>query len=313
MRPAMLTFAASMLLAVCSPAQEGQSSNPPTTAQEPGKAGDTVPDDAPEVTLEQALAKFHPVRGTAKLGTWAEAKLPEDWLFLGSADGRRFLTQLGNQPGPEVLGVVLPADFADSNVFAVYSYADEGHVKDDDAPDFDALLKDMREASAEQSKERQKAGLGTVELLGWAEPPHYDKTQHKLFWAEKLQFGENEGVTLNYNVRVLGRSGHLVVNGVGDIDQLALVAEHSKVLLEVTEFVDGQRYTDFDPAYDKVAAYGIGGLIAGKIALKVGLFAKLLGSLKLLWKPIAVGIAAIGAFLVRIFKGKKESEAKPVA
>ncbi|MEO6594247.1 MAG: DUF2167 domain-containing protein [Planctomycetota bacterium] len=153
-------------------------------------------------------------------------------------------------------------------------------------------------------------------MLGWAEPPHYDKAQHKLYWAERLQFESSGGETLNYNVRVLGRRGHLVVNGVGDIDQLPLIAEHSKYLLQGTEFVEGQRYSDFNASTDKLATYGIGGLIAGGLAAKAGLFAKLGLLLKAFIKPILVGIVAIGALLAKLFGGRKkahEAEAPPTA
>ncbi|HZN38920.1 MAG TPA: DUF2167 domain-containing protein [Planctomycetota bacterium] len=254
------------------------------------------------------LDRYHPVEGTVKIGTVAEAKLTAGWLFLSGADARKFLTDLGNQPGPQVLGVAMPPDFAESKVFAVYSYADEGHVEDDENPDYDALLAEMQESAKESSTQRKKAGLGGVELWGWAEPPHYDKEQHKLYWAEKLKFEENQGLTLNYNVRVLGRTGHLVVNGVGDLDQLELVANHSKELLTVTEFLPGQRYENFDPQYDKVAAYGIGGLIAGKVALKAGLFAKLAVLLKVALKPILVGVAVLGGMIWKVLGGRKKQQ-----
>ncbi len=258
-------------------------------------------------TAKDALAKYSPVEGTAKVGTVAEVKLGDGWLFLPAAKGRQFLKDLGNHPGSSTLGVAIPPDFLESNTFAVYSYADDGHVSDDEAPDYDDLLADMKASAKEQSAERKKLGEGGVELLGWAEPPHYDKAQHKLYWAEKLQFEGNDGLTLNYNVRVLGRAGHLVVNGVGGIEQLDLVAKHSKKLLEVTEFLEGQRYENFDPAYDKVAAYGIGGLIAGKVALKVGLFAKLALLLKAFIKPIIAGVVLIGVGIARLF-GRKKNE-----
>jgi uncharacterized membrane-anchored protein len=270
--------------------------------------------DAPKAppapaSAQAALAAYSPQEGTVKVGTVAELKLAPGWLWLDGANGRRFLKDLGNRPGPETLGVAMPPDHADSHVFAVYSYADEGHVKDDEAPDYDALLVDMKEATAAESEDRRKAGVEGVTLLGWAEPPHYDAAQHKLFWAERLRFDGNDGETLNYNVRVLGRTGHLVVNGVGDIDQLSLVAAHNKDLLQATEFVDGKRYQDFDPAYDKVAAYGIGGLIAGKLALKVGLFAKLGVLLLKFLKPILVGVALLGALAVKIVGGRRKREA----
>ncbi len=290
------------------PAQSGtpkplEAETPPKKkAQEPGGA---IVD--PSQFGKQMLAKYKPIEGTAKVGTVAEVQLTDGWLFLDGAAGRRFLKDIGNQPGPAILGVAIPPDFAESHAFAVYSYADEGHVGDDEAPDYDQLLADMKESTVEESKDRKQSGLGSVELLGWAEPPHYDKAQHKLYWATRLKFGEEDGLTLNYNVRVLGRAGHLVVNGVGDIDQLTLVAEHSKHLLAVTEFVAGQRYSDFDASTDKLAAYGIGGLIAGGLAVKVGLFAKLGLLLKLAIKPILVGLVVIGGLLAKIFGGRKKA------
>lgn len=304
MRRAVIPFATSLLLLVAAvPAQGGQAA-PSPGAGAPPPAEPELPDE-PAPTLEQRLERFHPQVGTVAIGTWAEAKLPDGWRYLAGVDGRRFLTELGNQVGPTVLGVALPDDFGEVGAFAVFSYSDDGHVNDDEAPDYGQLLQDMQASSAEQSKHRQQAGLGTVELLGWAEPPHYDMAEHKLYWAEKLRFDGASELTLNYNVRILGRTGHLVVNGVGGIEQLEQVAGHCKTLLAVTGFVDGQRYTDFDPAYDKLAAYGIGGLIAGKVALKVGLLAKLAGLLKVLWKPIAIGVAALGALVVKLFGGKQ--------
>ena len=306
--PALSVFLASFLVAPLASQQDE-----PGPGRDPRGTRTTEPDPASEpaedsTDIRAMLDKYHPVEGTVKIGTVAEAKLTQGWLFLAGADARRFLTDLGNQPGPQVIGVAMPPDFAESKVFAVYSYADEGHVADDENPDYDALLAEMQAGAKESSAQRKKAGLGGVELWGWAEPPHYDKEQHKLYWAEKLKFEENPGLTLNYNVRVLGRTGHLVVNGVGDIDQLELVAHHSKQLLTVTEFLPGQRYENFDPQYDKVAAYGIGGLIAGKAAMKVGLFAKLAVLLKVALKPILVGVVVLAGLLWKALGGRKQQQ-----
>ncbi len=269
---------------------------------EPGK-----PDTRP---LSEVFAKFHPVSDLAKVGAVAEVKLPTGWLWLNGKDGRDFLTVLGNQPGASTLGVAIPADFKASRTFAVYSYADDGHVSDDENPDYAALLADMKD-NADENEERKQAGLATVNVLGWAEAPHYDKASHKMYWAMRLRFSDTDGETLNYNTRVLGRTGHLVVNGVGDMEQLPAVSEMCKTLLDATEFVEGKRYTDFKPEYDKIAAYCIGGLIAGKVALKVGLFAKLgLVFVKFL-KPILVGLVVLGGAIVRIFTGRKKKDDAP--
>ena len=109
---------------------------------------------------------------------------------------------------------------------------------------------------------------------------------------------------------MLGRRGYLMMNAVANPDQLAAVAEGSKVVLAHTEFTSGNRYGDFKDGYDKVAAYGIGGLIAGGALLgaaKLGLFAGLGKLLIFLIKPLIVGVIAIGAFISRMFKGNKQS------
>lgn len=316
--PALLL--ASLLSSPFVVAQEG--SSPPPTPQSPPatptgdkpaeKPADKPQDPAPTLTLKESLAAYHPDEGTAKVGSYAEVKLGAGWLWLKSKDAQKFLREMDNPADDSILGIALPPDFADSGMFAVYTYDDEGHVDDSEEPDYAELLAQMQEETKASAAYRREAKLPTVELLGWAEPPHYDKAQRKLYWAKKLQFEGNEGVTLNYNVRVLGRAGTLEINGVGDLEQLKEVAAHCKTLLAVTDFVDGQRYTDFNPSVDKVVAGGIGALIAGKMAVKVGLFAKLLGVLKVAIKPILVGLVLIGGFLVKLFTGRKKPDSQPL-
>lgn len=306
----IVLFSLSSLLGTL-PAQGGETPPPAAAKEEPKEGAKEAPQEpapVPQHSLQAVFAKYKPLEGTVSLGKWAEVKLAPGWLYLDGEHGRRWLRELGNQPGNDILGVAIPPDFVTSETFAVYSYEDDGHVDDEEAPDYDALLADMKESTVAQSEAREKAGLGTVELLGWAEPPHYDKAQRKLYWAEKLRFGDGDDLTLNYNVRILGRTGHLVVRGVGGIEQLALVAEQNKNLLQWTGFVQGQRYEDFDPSYDKVAAYGIGGLIAGKLALKAGLFAKLALLLKAFLKPILVGLVLVGGLVWKVITGRKAAK-----
>jgi len=281
----MFAFAVAATMAISLSAQEGQ----PETAQEP--QGDP-------------LAQYNPVTGSVKVGDVAEAKLGDGWKWLADENGRRFLRDLGNNPGSSTLGVALPPDFIDSGIFAVYSYVDDGHIEDLETPDWDELLESMKENAKADSEDRKKHGLGGVELLGWAEPPHFDAAEKKMYWAERLMFEGEESETLNYNVRLLGRSGHMVINGVGGIEQLREVDAYNKELLKVTDFVEGKRYSDFDPSIDKVAAYGIGALVAGKLAAKLGIFALILKNIKL----VLIGIAAIGGFVWKFLTGRRKAE-----
>ncbi len=82
----------------------------------------------------------------------------------------------------------------------------------------------------------------------------------------------------------------------------------------MVDFKEGNRYADFDPKVDKVAAYGLTALVAGG-ALAA---AAKLGFLKLLWvgilaakKFVLIGIAAIVAFFRRLFKGRSNSAGGP--
>jgi uncharacterized membrane-anchored protein len=301
-----LSFAVAFsLLSVCAPAQEGTA---PPQDPKPAPVQEPTAEPTPAEAAARFLAQFRPETGTVKIGDYGTVALAEGWQWLAGRNGQRFLVELGNFNDPSVRGVALPPDYAETMVFAVYSHSDEGHV-DDAEPDYAELLQSMKDGEEANNEERRKAGIATVNLLGWAEPPHYDKAGHKLYWAKKLQFEGSPTPTVNYDVRILGRTGCIEVVGVGDIEQLPIVAQRCKELLTATEFVDGQRYSDFDPAYDKVAAYGIGGLIAGKLALKAGLFAKLGILLVKFLKPILVGVALLGGLLFKVVGAKKRERA----
>ena len=240
-------------------------------------------------------------------GKMATIDLPESFRFIGTKDSRFVLEELwGNPASPEVLGMVFPADSDPTNEDAwavVVTFEESGYVKDDDAKsiNYDDLLKDMQESTKAHNEQRVKAGYSAIELLPWGEPPSYDAETHKMFWAKRLRFGDAKTVTLNYNVRALGRKGVLVLNAVSSDDQLKIVASGSKQILAKTEFTSGNRYEDFSSSSgDKVAAYGIAGLVAGGILLKSGFFKLLLVFIK----PILIGGAVVVGVLAKIFMGR---------
>ncbi|MCB1742863.1 MAG: DUF2167 domain-containing protein, partial [Gammaproteobacteria bacterium] len=73
--------------------------------------------------------------------------------------------------------------------------------------------------------------------------------------------------------------------------------------LAMAEFDQGSRYEDFDPSLDKVAAYGIGALVAGKMAAKTGLLAAAIVFLKKFGVVIVAGLAALGFRLLKRKRG----------
>ena len=77
-----------------------------------------------------------------------------------------------------------------------------------------------------------------------------------------------------------------------------------KPLIEVAEFNAGHRYAEFDASTDRMAEYGLGALIAGGVAAKLGFFAKIGAFLMAFKKLLVVGVLAIGGFIARLFKKK---------
>jgi uncharacterized membrane-anchored protein len=267
---------------------------------------------------EAFVASLHPTTGDVAIpAAQATLKLTDGYSFLSAHDAQRVLTQAwGNPPDNTVLGMIIPGTDAhavlDQKSWAVVvTYVDEGYVSDKDAAkiDYDDMLKDLKKGTDENNEARLKEGYPAIELMGWAEPPHYDETTHKLYWARDLKFkkadGTVQGQSLNYAIRVLGRKGYLSLNAVAPIDQLTKVRADMPDVVAMAEFNPGERYADYNSGTDKVAAYGIAALVAGGIAAKAGLFAKLGLMLLALKKFVVIGIAAIGGLFAKIFKRKQ--------
>ncbi len=248
----------------------------------------------------------------------AKFEIPKGFKYLNGKQSEYVLHDLWGNPPSQTLGMIFP-DEADSifpSTWAIeITYDEDGHVKDDDAKDikYDELLEQMQKEVKEINPERKKQGYPTFQLTGWASPPYYDEKEKKLHWAKRILFEGDSTETLNYNIRVLGRKGVLILNAIGTMDQLEEIKSQINPILANVNFSDGNKYADFDSNVDKVAAYGIGGLIAGGVLLKTGLFAKIGLVLLKFGKLILIGGAAVVAGIVKFFKGKKDNEVNPNA
>jgi len=196
----------------------------------------------------------------------------------------------------------------------IVDYVDDGHVDDSDAAtiDYDQLLQGMRADALRNNEVRKAQQLSTVELVGWAEPPHYDSTTRKIYWAKQLAFSGADEHTVNYAVRVLGREGMLELNAVAALSQLAQVKDGMTRVLGYSEFTTGNRYTDYQHGRDRSAGYGIAAVVGGGVAIKAigskGFLAVLLGAKKLLL-VLLVGIGAAAKALWGRLTGRREDPA----
>lgn len=239
-----------------------------------------------------------------------EIIIPDGFKYLNTEQSERVLTEYWGNPKytDMTLGMILPEYQGlmddDGYVFNI-QYDEIGYVEDDDADqiDYDELLTQMKSDTEEENKERNKDGYESIRVIGWAAKPYYDKDKKILHWAKEIQFGDQEVNTLNYNVRVLGRKGVLVLNAIAAIQDLSDVERDIPKILDIVKFSEGNKYFDFDSSIDNVASWTIGGLVAGKVLAKVGFFAVILK----FWKIILIAIGVFFKPIMRLFRKKKKT------
>jgi len=236
-----------------------------------------------------------------------EIKPTRGFKWLSANDSDLLLHKLWNNPSDKnILCVLVPDGFQpfDDHAWAItLSYADEGYISDQDASkiDYTDLMKLMKKSVLDSNPDRKKNGYPPIELVGWATSPYYDKNTHKLFWAKEIKFGDQTSNTLNYNFRVLGRKGVLVMNAIADMGDFNLVKESTPEVLSMADFTEGNRYTDYNKDIDKTAEYGIAGLIAGAALVKTGLLKGIWMAILASYKLIIALCVAIAAFLKKIW------------
>jgi uncharacterized membrane-anchored protein len=284
----------------------------PSFAEDPPAS---PPEAKAPITAEEFEARLGYQTGTIPLENGlATLHLPDAFRFVGAEGSRRLLTEAwGNPPqaAEGVLGMLIPKEtspLGDDGWGVVITFDDAGFVDDKDATsmDYDKILKEMQEGVQAANANRKKAGFAAMTLVGWAEPPHYDAAAHKVYWAKDLTFEGSEHHTLNYNIRILGRRGVLVLNAVAAMAQIDAIRAQSKDILAAVEFNEGHRYADYLPGKDKAAAYGVAGLILGATAVKAGLFKALWIGILAFKKVILAGLVALVPALKRFF-GRKDA------
>jgi uncharacterized membrane-anchored protein len=275
---------------------------------------------AVERRIQSIAARLHPVTGDVRIPQAnAVLHLGRDYYFLPADEARIVLTEgWGNPPetGGGVLGMVFPAgrSFADDTWGAVVSYEATGYVRDTDAQstDYQALLREMQAGEDVINEQNARDGYPTQHLVGWAQTPAYDSRTHSVVWARNIQFQGAPENTLNYDIRLLGRRGVLSLNMVTGMSKLAETRQAARRLAGAAEFVPGSRYADFQSGTDRVAEYGVAGLIAAGLgataAKKIGLLALVLAFGKKIIVLLIAGVALLGGWLRRLFRRKRDED-----
>lgn len=223
--------------------------------------------------------------------------------FLDYSNSDKFLELSGNLTSGTTN--ILVAE--DDSWWATFDFDPSGYVKDDEKIDADALLKELKSYDEAANDERVRLGLEKLYTDSWAVAPKYDPVSKHLEWALKVRSADNTE-TINYTVRLLGRTGVMSATLVSDPENLDKNIRAFKKSIQGFEYNTGQRYTEFQ-AGDKVAEYGLAALVVGgvaAVATKKGFWAMIAAFFAATWKFILVGFAALFGFIGKIFKRNKE-------
>lgn len=244
---------------------------------------------------------WQPGPATAAIADKSTIAIPKDGAFLNDKSGTKFLELNGNLPSPGTSILTTPT------WWAAFDFDPMGYVKDGEKIDADALLKTIKESDEPANEERRKQGLPELHTDGWSVPPHYDNETQHLEWGLRLSTPSSSHPVVNYTVRLLGRTGVQSAVLVTNAETLNSDVQSFKEVLKTFEFKRGERYSEFRPG-DHVAEIGLGALVAGgaaAVVVKSGLWKVILGFLAASWKLIAVGVAAVGASIGKLFKRKE--------
>ncbi len=261
------------------------------------------------------MAQLHPKTGNISLAQAdATLALGDKYYFLDAADARKVIVDAwGNPPSvaEDVLGMIVPAGKTPFNDWgAVVTYEKTDYVSDKDAEttNYDEYLQEIQKGEPDTNKAREKDGYPTMQTVGWAQPPSYNKVHHYMIWAQDIRVGGKDVHTLNYDIRVLGRRGVLSLNMIATMPELESIRGQAEQLALAGTYNTGARYADYKEG-DPTAAYGVGGLVAAGLGLaaakKLGLLGLILAFGKKAFVFILAGLGIAWRWLTSLFGAKK--------
>ncbi|GGG53279.1 hypothetical protein GCM10010918_02440 [Paenibacillus radicis (ex Gao et al. 2016)] len=247
-----------------------------------------------------------------ELGQIAQLTLKQDYGFLDGENTKQYVRSYGSIPSEREIGAVFPAS-EDQQWVAYFEYTDSGHIEDKekDKIDADALLESYRKGTEQVNKEVSDDNKMFVDR--WFVEPSYNESLHSLTWSILFHDINNEDI-INYNIRMLTREGYVSAILVSDPEHLEADRKvFESQIISNFSVKPGETYSDFDPATDKKAEYGLTGLILGGVGLlaakKAGLIAVMAVFLKKFWFVIILPFM----WLWRVIRGKSKKNEESAA
>jgi uncharacterized membrane-anchored protein len=226
----------------------------------------------------------------------AQVEITEEYVFLNGEDTRKLVEYSGDLVSSREVGSIWPR--SEGKSYAIYfDYFPIGYIKDDEkgSIDSDALLESFKKGNKKQNERRKEKSFPPMNLIGWAQKPHYDDVTNNLVWS--LLFEVQGTQVINYNVRLLGRHGYTSVVLASEKSSFDLDRPEFEKVLSTFSYKKGKTYAEYVQG-DKLAKIGLTALVAGgaaAVAAKTGI-------LKILLKYIKVIVIAIIGFVAALWK-----------
>ena len=186
------------------------------------------------------------------------------------------------------------------------NYIDDGYVKLDDWKSVDPknLLSLLRETAKSNETYLKDKSLDYVNKIDWIFKPTLDEKNKSVSYSYKVDWNSGQRSMESKNL-ILGKKGYLesafVVSYKKDMD-LKYESDFSKDFVNGVVFDDGYKHADYKSG-DKIAAVGIGGLVAGSLGVKALAKTGILVKLAKFWWILLAPLAFLGKFL----SGKESS------
>ena len=195
--------------------------------------------------------------------------------------------------------------------YTIYvSWIDDGYVKIEDWKNVNPkeLLKSLNEISKSNEQWSKDNNISYSTDISWIYEPSLDQNKKVVNYSYKVKWSDGI-ITMESKSLKLGKKGYIESAFVSKVDQntnFTQKAESSKIFAEYIEFGENFRHSDYKSG-DKVAAVGIGGLVAGTLGVKAlakaGAFAKLIPLLLKFGWLLLIPLAFVG----KLFGGKDRS------
>lgn len=209
--------------------------------------------------------------------------VPKGYLVAMGSDAERLTEMANGKPGANDISlegyVLVPPDGKSA---VELMYVPTGFV---DAGDFNtispaALLDNVRSGTEARNAKRAAEGLPTMHVVGWLQQPTYNQTTHIATWAVEGSDSTGGDVANVIAVR-LGREGYEGIRLITDAKSFQPIGNPLDVVANNFSFAPGEDYADH-VSTDRVAGYGLAGLVGALIGAKAVKVAAVGGGLLLL-------------------------------